>query len=691
MKKFDFRMFLIALLALFMSMGNGMTAWAEGHPSLSELIGRYRLSGECAVEGDNLIPATTDYNIAILPGAEDGTVQLNGWFGYGGGFAGTYDETTGVLSCSIPAAYLCATVDAFWTSGVMAIIDPGQGNTADLKFSVSRTEGGLVLSTDGSLIVQASRLSDMMQEGASAGYLNGFTLTKETVNRPLSELSGTYAFKASSEMISNTVQDASDEFEMTVSVSGDNKVTISGLFGIPSCVVEATYYEESGIVVFPHDVRFTDKLFMGDDMDNGIMAFESAPYFYVNGTEWVSPSSFILNGGMEMDMDYEMEMPLVCSFVGGKAVKAESHPSLSELIGRYRLSGECTVEGDDLIPAATDYNIAILPGAEDGTVQLNGWFGYGGGFAGTYDETTGVLSCSIPAAYLCATVDAFWTSGVMAIIDPGQGNTADLKFSVSRTEGGLVLSTDGSLIVQASRLSDMMQEGASAGYLNGFTLTKETVNRPLSELSGTYAFKASSEMISNTVQDASDEFEMTVSVSGDNKVTISGLFGIPSCVVEATYYEESGIVVFPHDVRFTDKLFMGDDMDNGIMAFESAPYFYVNGTEWVSPSSFILNGGMEMDMDYEMEMPLVCSFVGGKAVKQNADAIQTVGTDNGIRIAAANNTITVTSPVVETLNVYDVQGRVVASATGTKMTVDSLPTGLYIVKAGKDTRKIMLR
>ena len=374
----------------------------------------------------------------------------------------------------------------------------------------------------------------------------------------------------------------------------------------------------------------------------------------------------------------------------GMTAWAEGYPSLSELVGRYRLTGECMVEGEGVFPSTTDYDIVILPGEDEGTVQLNGWFGFGGGFSGTYDESTGVLSCSFPAAYLCANMDLFYTAGVMATIDAGSNGMINLKFAMSTTSDGIVLSTDSSLVAQAFSMSDMMSSEAAAGYLQGFTLTKQSVNVPQSELPGTYQFKGRSGLISNMVDGAGDEFTMTVSSSGDNKLKISGLFGIPECMVEATYYADGGIVVFPHDVRFTEKLFMGNDMENGIMAYEAAPYFFVNGTEWTSPSSFILNGGMEMDMDYEMEMPQVCSFIGGTAVKTGTDAIQTVGIASKAQITVANKVITVASPSVETVKVYDVQGLVVASAIGTKVTINSLPAGMYIVKVGKEACKIAL-
>lgn len=367
--------------------------------------------------------------------------------------------------------------------------------------------------------------------------------------------------------------------------------------------------------------------------------------------------------------------------VGGSATAwAQNYPTLSELTGRYRLTGDCMVEGDGF-PVTTDYNMVILPGAEEGTVQLNGFFGYGGGLTGTYDEQTGTLHFSAGGAYLCATMDSYWSSGEFIVADPGVGGTIELGFTITRSEeGGIVLTTDSSFIAMDQFRS------AAAGYMNGFTLTKESVSKPLSDLAGTYHFTSRTGMIANMLESASDEFTMTVTPSGDNKVTISGLFGLPECVVEATYYEDGGIVVLPRDVAFTDELYMGNNEEMGVMAYEAAPYFYVNDTEWTTSSSFILNGSI----DWDMEMFLSASFVGGKAVKTTEDAVQHVASASNAQIVVEGGVITVTSPVAENVRVYDVQGRMVASAAGTKVTIASLPTGVYLVKVGKDTCKIAL-
>lgn len=359
---------------------------------------------------------------------------------------------------------------------------------------------------------------------------------------------------------------------------------------------------------------------------------------------------------------------------------ADEVPALSELIGRYRLTGECTVDEGMQVPATTDYDVAIFPGSEEGTVQINGLLGYGGGIVASYDSETGALTCTQEGAYLCATVDGTYSNGEYVVLDAGMGGSLDLNFTVTKGAEGIVISTTSPLS------AILMLQGGSAGYANGFTLTKEAVSVPASSVTGTYAFTASSDVISNLIDDAEENFTLTIADAGNGKLTVSGLFGLSEATVEATYYEEGGLIVLPFQAQFTDELFMGNDEDNGIMSFEPAPYFFVNGNELTSPSSFILRGGI----DWDMFLPLDFSFIGGRAVKKGANAIASVVGEQSARIVVEGGVLTVTTPVAGTIVVYDVQGRVVASATGTTASFSSLPTGLYVVKAGTTSRKVVL-
>ena len=103
-----FKAVLIALFAV--SLGVEMVS-AAGFPSVKDLYGRYKFSGECSyvdmvsgVAGEAPVPATTDYNMAVLPGESENEVKVLGFFGYGGGVTLTYNQEDGTLKGETPTA-----------------------------------------------------------------------------------------------------------------------------------------------------------------------------------------------------------------------------------------------------------------------------------------------------------------------------------------------------------------------------------------------------------------------------------------------------------------------------------------------------------------------------------------------------------------------------------------------------------
>ena len=80
--------FKVVLIALFaVSLGVEMVS-AAGFPSVKDLYGRYKFSGECSyvdmasgAAGEAPVPAITDYNMAVLPGESEHEVKVLGFFG----------------------------------------------------------------------------------------------------------------------------------------------------------------------------------------------------------------------------------------------------------------------------------------------------------------------------------------------------------------------------------------------------------------------------------------------------------------------------------------------------------------------------------------------------------------------------------------------------------------------------------
>ena len=124
--------FKAVLIALFVvSLGIEMVS-AAGFPSVKELYGRYKFSGECSyvdmvsgAAGEAPDPATTGYNMAVLPGESENELKVLGFFGYGGGVTLTYNQEDGTLKGETPTAVfmmgmnLMVVADAASTGGTV--------------------------------------------------------------------------------------------------------------------------------------------------------------------------------------------------------------------------------------------------------------------------------------------------------------------------------------------------------------------------------------------------------------------------------------------------------------------------------------------------------------------------------------------------------------------------------------------
>lgn len=222
-------------------------------------------------------------------------------------------------------------------------------------------------------------------------------------------------------------------------------------------------------------------------------------------------------------------------------------------------------------------------------------------------------------------------------------------------------------------------------YEAGFALTKKSVNFPIEELAGSYDFKSTSGAIINFIEDAKSDFTIDITAIGEDKVNIQGLFGFDDAI-EATYMKESGIILLPHNYTFSNEMIMGDDEKNGLVNYEQYPYFLVNDGALETPSSFVLNNGI----DEVLEMPIQFSFTGGTAVNTNSDAVKSISS-NDVNISVCNGTINVAVPEKENITVYSVQGTKVGSVNGQNASFSNLTPGLYIVSAGKTNVKVNVR
>ena len=362
------------------------------------------------------------------------------------------------------------------------------------------------------------------------------------------------------------------------------------------------------------------------------------------------------------------------SLLFSSAVLADTYPTSDELIGRYHFSGKCSVEAPS-IPAVNDYDVIILPAEGENNLYVCGLFGFGGGMLTTYNPEDGTLTCNTDG-YLCSNVDMYSTY-------------TGYWFMYSCTESPCIMEVkndNGIILTATTGLTGMdLLAMQNITYEAGFALTKKSVNFPIEELAGSYDFKSTSGAIINFIEDAKSDFTIDITAIGEDKVNIQGLFGFDDAI-EATYMKESGIILLPHNYTFSNEMIMGDDEKNGLVNYEQYPYFLVNDGALETPSSFVLNNGI----DEVLEMPIQFSFTGGTAVNTNFDAVKSISS-NDVNISVCNGTINVAVPEKENITVYSVQGTKVGSINGQNASFSNLTPGLYIVSAGKTNVKVNVR
>lgn len=362
------------------------------------------------------------------------------------------------------------------------------------------------------------------------------------------------------------------------------------------------------------------------------------------------------------------------SLLFSSAVLADTYPTSDELIGRYHFSGKCSVEAPS-IPAVNDYDVIILPAEGENNLYVCGLFGFGGGMLTTYNPEDGTLTCNTDG-YLCSNVDMYSTyTGYWFMYSCTE---SPCTMEVKNDNGIILTATTGLTGMDLLAMQNITYEA-------GFALTKKSVNFPIEELAGSYDFKSTSGAIINFIEDAKSDFTIDITAIGEDKVNIQGLFGFDDAI-EATYMKESGIILLPHNYTFSNEMIMGDDEKNGLVNYEQYPYFLVNDGALETPSSFVLNNGI----DEVLEMPIQFSFTGGTAVNTNSDAVKSISS-NDVNISVCNGTINVAVPEKENITVYSVQGTRVGSINGQNASFSNLTPGLYIVSAGKTNVKVNVR
>lgn len=382
---------------------------------------------------------------------------------------------------------------------------------------------------------------------------------------------------------------------------------------------------------------------------------------------------------------------------GAQTLWADGFPAVEELYGRYTFKGEFSggfsdMEGNpaDAPFATTGYEMAVVSGENENEVQLLGFFGMGGGVTLTYNPEDGTLKGAMPdICFMMSGTSQLVASGDWPDYPDGMPENIEFSYSVSRDGDGAIIMTSGKALENVQYMDMMAGVAGSGFYSSGYTLTKKSVSHSLSELTGIYEFKATSvDIMASTYPDASEIFDLKVDVVAgeDGMVELDNWFGVPNTKVKAKFYEDGGLLVLPHDVKLANGMYFGQQpAEEGGYNPNSAPFFYVQDGKLVSYSYFNLFAGM----DEVMGMALQFAVTGGEAVKTGSSISSRCIKD--VKIYSSDGSIRVEGLEDAEIRVFDAQGMLVSSAHGATAAFSGLKSGLYLVKIGSQTAKVVVK
>jgi hypothetical protein len=380
---------------------------------------------------------------------------------------------------------------------------------------------------------------------------------------------------------------------------------------------------------------------------------------------------------------------LIALFVvslGIEMVSAAGFPSVKELYGRYKFSGECSyvdMVSGAAVPATTGYNMAVLPGESENELKVLGFFGYGGGVTLTYNQEDGTLKGETPTAVFMMGMN------LMVVADAAStGGTVVFNYQVTEKDGKIEITAQNAL----ENVTIMDMEDGIMGmlsYASAYTMTKEDISYNLSDVIGEYDF-ASTRVDNNLLADASENFKLKItgntSETVPSGVSVGNWFGVENTEVAAEFYADGGILVLPHDVKLANGMCFGaQPEEEGGYNPNEASFFFVEKDKLVTPGYLVLDNGF----DEVMEMPLQMAVIGGEAVKTGSGISSRCIKD--VKIYSSDGSIRVEGLESAEISVFDAQGMLVSSVHGATAAFGGLKSGLYLVKVGSQTAKVVVK
>ena len=637
MKKLDsFKSFFaLVVVALF-----AFTARpAQAAVTLDDLAGTYTFVAAGVSENPGSLP--TEFDVVVSLTDNDNEVKFSSFVASANSFVGTFDADAQTITVAF-GQLLNEDFDVF--------CGDAYAETGSLVFTVN---------ADGSLSTEA--IFGISSFWGSTVLYAGATLTKTVqVEVPLADVLGTYSLVATegyyyswsmgwplpTEEPKTTARYTDFDFTIAAdAASGEDALTITGMWGIADAAFKATYNQADRRIVIPAQTVGTWEL-----TSEVYMSVKSA-------TEIVfDDASFTVKDNVTNES---------INITAATATKQGATSStLDQLAGTYTFVATGVSENPNNLP--TEFDVVVSLTGNENEVKFSNFVASANSFVGTFDAAAQTITVAF-GQNLNDNFDML----------SGEGYTDQGSFAFTVNADGS-LSTDAVFGIYAFWGSSVLYAGA--------TLTKTVqVDVPLADVLGTYSLVATegyyydmssiwplpTETPKTTARYTDFDFTIAAdAANGEDALTITGLWGIADAAFKATYSQADRRIVIPSQTvgnwELTSEVYMSVKSATEIVIDDAG--FTVNDKTTSEAINITAATATKKD-------------AGSAVIEESADNTSAlIYAQNGVLYVKAAQTVNV--------EVYSLSGALMSQ--GTSDAAITLPRGMYLVKAGNQVQRVIL-
>ena len=636
MKKLDsFKSFFaLVVVALF-----AFTARpAQAAVTLDDVAGTYTFVATGVSENPGSL--ATEFDVIVSLTGNENEVKFSNFVASTNSFVGTFDAAAQTITVAF-GQYLNDNFDMLG----------GEGYTEQGSFAFT-------VNADGSLSTDA--VFGIASFFGDAVLYSGATLTKTVqVDVPLADVLGTYSLVATEgnyfDMSSFFPMPTKDpkttarytDFDFTIAAdadSGENALTITGMWGIDAAF-KATYNQ-------------TDRRIIISAQTVGNWDITSEVYMSVKSATEI----IIDDAGFTVNDNTTSEAINITAATATKQGATSS--TLDQLAGTYTFVATGVSENSGNLP--TEFDVVVSLTGNENEVKFSNFVASANSFVGTFDADAQTITVAF-GQYLNDNFDMLG----------GEGYTEQGSFAFT-------VNADGSLSTDA--VFGIASFFGDAVLYSGATLTKTVqVEVPLADVLGTYSLVATegyyyswsmgwplpTEEPKTTARYTDFDFIIAAdAASGEDALTITGMWGIADAAFKATYNQADRRIVIPAQTvgswELTSEVYMSVKSATEIV-FDDASFTVKDN---VANESINITVATATKKD-----------AGSAVIEESADNTSAlIYAQDGVLYVKAAQTVKV--------EVYSLSGALMSQ--GTSDAAITLPRGMYLVKAGNQVQRVIL-